>query len=58
MIPSSIHECLVLPDDSVHDPEELGEILRSVNSAVVDPQEVLADHVYRYDAEEKRLREC
>ena len=57
VIPSSIHECLVLPDDSVHDPEELGEILRSVNSAVVDPQEVLADHVYRDDAEEKRLRE-
>ena len=58
VIPSSIHECLVLPDDSLYSPEELGRMIREINRTEVAPEEILADHAYYYEAAEKRLREC
>lgn len=48
VLPSSIHECLILPDDGFYKTEFLNELVRSVNTTQVDPAEVLSDHVYHY----------
>ena len=51
LIPSSIHECLFLPDDEGADVDTLRMMVREVNETQVAPEEVLSDSVYRYDPE-------
>ena len=60
LIPSSIHEWILVPErewqgreDSLH---ELSEMVRTVNREQVDPEEVLSDHAYYYDIQEKAFR--
>lgn len=48
LIPSSIHEWLIIPDDGYVDEAQLGEMIREVNHETVDPEDRLADHPYRY----------
>ena len=55
VFPSSIHEVLILPEEKGLDVEEMQEIVRTVNTTVLDSQEVLSYQVYRYDREEQRL---
>lgn len=49
ILPSSIHEVLLVPEDDGIDIETLNEIVCAVNESEVSPQEVLADHAYYYD---------
>lgn len=49
ILPSSIHECIILPAIGGYSREELEEIVRQVNEAQVPEQEILSDHVYFYD---------
>ena len=49
IIPSSIHEILILRYDESIDPCELVRVIRDVNANVVEEQEVLSDSLYRYD---------
>ena len=56
VIPSSIHEVLLLKATKDEDTAYLNRMVRAVNEQRVAPEEVLADHVYFYDAEEKELR--
>lgn len=49
ILPSSIHEVLVIPADAYMDFRELEAMVKEVNAAQVAPQERLSDHVYRYD---------
>ena len=58
ILPSSIHECLLLRDDGIHTGEGLGQMVREINRSAVKPQEVLADHVYHYDRARKILTPC
>lgn len=51
IIPSSIHEILLCPDNGSVAPEELDQIVRDVNAVQVAPHERLADHVYHYNRE-------
>ena len=53
-MPSSIHECIVVPKRMGMSPKELGDMVREVNAAEVDREEVLSDRVYEYD----RDRNC
>ena len=55
IIPSSVHECLLLPDNGNCDSLELEAIIRDVNSTQVTPDEVLSDHAYYYDSNEKTV---
>ncbi|MCC6093594.1 MAG: DUF5688 family protein [Eubacterium sp.] len=48
IIPSSVHECLILPDDGNYSVSELNEMVRSINQTNVEEQDVLSDHVYIY----------
>ena len=48
LIPSSIHEWLILADDGTLDANELTAMIKDVNEIQVLPKEWLGDHVYRY----------
>lgn len=50
ILPSSIHELLVLPE-SLDYAERLKEIVREVNSTCLEQVELLSDNVYMYKRE-------
>lgn len=47
IIPSSIHEVIVLPDES-YDPEELSQLICDVNEMELEDTDILSDHPYYY----------
>ena len=55
ILPSSIHEVLLLPDTGREDSKGLKKVISEVNRTQVAPEEVLSDTLYRYDREEKRV---
>lgn len=55
IIPSSIHECLILPDDGSYSAAELNAMVCSINRTNVEEQDVLSDHVYIYKKPEARV---
>ena len=55
VLPSSIHEVLVLPDNGEMDVKELESMVRDVNAAEVAPHELLSDKVQFYDRASRTL---
>lgn len=55
LLPSSVHEILVLPDNGKLPVGQLEEMVAAVNRECVSPEEVLSDHVYYYNADSDRL---
>ena len=55
MLPSSIHETLIIPKDAGMEFKELEQMVQEVNQTQVTPGERLSDHVYEYDAKEHKL---
>ncbi|MDD3279535.1 MAG: DUF5688 family protein [Lachnospiraceae bacterium] len=55
VIPSSTHECIILPKSKVENGAYLKYMICSINEKVVDPDEVLADHPYYYDLQKETL---
>ena len=53
LLPSSIHEVLLIPDSGEFDLRVLEQMVREVNATTVDPKDKLTDSVYHYDAENK-----
>ncbi len=53
VLPSSIHEVLIMPDNGEMSADELKAMVTSINGDVVDPADVLTDQVYHYDAKER-----
>ena len=53
ILPSSIHEVLIIPDNGKFDTASLEQMVREVNATTVDITEQLTDSVYHYDAEAK-----
>ncbi len=49
ILPSSIHEVLLLPDEGDIDEEQLGEMVRDINEYVVGNIDFLSDSIYYYD---------
>lgn len=48
LIPSSIHEFIILEDNGVYSPAELESMVKDVNNSSVLPEELLSDNVYYY----------
>lgn len=57
IIPSSVHEVLLLKEDEIGE-ERLNGMVREVNETQMEPEEVLADHVYYYVPEKQQLIIC
>ena len=55
VLPSSIHETIVLPVTEDMDHHTLEAMVQDVNAGQVAPEERLSDHVYMYDSQEKEL---
>lgn len=55
ILPSSIHELLVVPKQDGMELSDLEAMVQEVNATQVAPEEKLSDHVYEYDAKEKEL---
>ena len=50
VLPSSIHELLIMPDNGLVDPKDLRKMIRSVNAQEVSPSEQLGDDPLYYNA--------
>lgn len=57
ILPSSIHEVLVVPKNGMAEPAELGKMVREVNRAEVAREEILSDRIYEYDKEHGKIRQ-
>lgn len=52
IFPSSIHETLFMPALPDSDGCMLPEMVREINAACLNPEDILSDNVYRYYAED------
>lgn len=55
ILPSSIHEVLLLPCSAGFGPEEIRSLVHEVNSSEVQPEDFLSDNIYRYNKTEGRV---
>lgn len=54
ILPSSIHEVILVPESFGLEPERMQEMVKEINQTGVAPEEVLSDSVYYFDGEEIR----
>lgn len=55
IIPSSVHECLLLPYDKSMPFELLNAMVNEVNASEVKEEEILSDHIYMYHRQTDRI---
>ena len=55
ILPSSVHELIILPDNGGYDEQALAQMVRSINSTQVQPEEQLGNKVLYYNAAMDRL---
>lgn len=58
ILPSSVHEVILLIEEESMDIGELNEMVRQINEDQVPREDVLEDHVYYYDREKRRIKMC
>ena len=58
VLPSSVHEVIIVPEKETDDCMNLNEMVASINAACVLPEEILENHAYYYDRIEDRLAIC
>lgn len=56
VLPSSLHETIVLPPKAESEYERLADMVREVNDTQVDVEERLSYHVYAYSRDEEALK--
>ena len=56
LLPSSVHEVILVPDGIECYPEKFAEIIKDINATQVLETEVLSDSVYYFDGNLKKLR--
>ncbi len=55
LLPSSVHEWIIIPDDGNMNRETLSEMIQEVNSTQLAVDEILSDHPYYYNRTTKVL---
>ena len=55
ILPSSIHEVIMVPADRINDPTKLLSIVHDANTTVVSTGDVLSDSVYYYDRKKDQI---
>ena len=55
ILPSSLHEVIILKDKYKNDVDNLHDMVQDVNGSVVDKQDFLSDNVYLYVREENKI---
>lgn len=52
ILPSSIHETILIPCDTLPDMEYMKDMVKEINATQLQPEEILSDNVYVYDGNE------
>ncbi|MBD5543798.1 MAG: hypothetical protein HDR01_06045 [Lachnospiraceae bacterium] len=55
ILPSSVHEVILVPEYDGKDLEGISEMVREINELEVAREEILSDHAYYYDKEEEKI---
>lgn len=55
ILPSSIHEMILIPAHEITDPPALFDMVREVNNTIVAKDDILSDSVYFYDYRQEKL---
>lgn len=55
ILPSSIHEVILVPDTMEVKAKDLCEMVKQANRTVVEEKDILSDNVYHYSRDERRL---
>ncbi len=55
MIPSSVHEFILIKDDGMPKAKDLNAMIKNVNETVLEPRDILSAQCYHYDAKNKVL---
>ena len=55
MLPSSVHEFILIKDDGTPKAKDLNRMIKNVNETVLEPRDVLSAQCYHYDAKAKLL---
>lgn len=55
ILPSSIHEVIILPSSCCLSHDELDEMIMEINDTQISEEDVLSDHAYYYSRKEKKL---
>ena len=55
ILPSSVHEVLLIPADNQISMSTLSSMVRDVNSSQLAREEILSDHVYYYSLETDQI---
>lgn len=53
ILPSSVHEVILVKDDGACGVEDFRQMVREINQSIVEPEDRLTDSVYYYDANSK-----
>lgn len=56
LLPSSVHEVLIVPSGVINDSDALKTLVEQVNGSAVSPEDKLSDSVYYYDATKREMR--
>lgn len=56
ILPSSVHEIIVLPKSAGSDPTDLKQIVKETNDNHVEKEEILSYSVYEYSRKEEKVR--
>ena len=56
ILPSSVHEVILVPDDGLQEPEELWKMVCEINETQVEPEDVLTDSVYYFSRKCKKIK--
>ena len=57
ILPSSVHEVLILPDDRTQEYDFYRNMVKEVNTTQVEPEEILSYSLYRYSREKEEIVE-
>ena len=55
MLPSSVHEFILIKDDGRQKAKDLNKMIKNVNETVLEPRDFLSNQCYHYDAKTKVL---
>jgi hypothetical protein len=55
MLPSSVHEFILIKDDGKPNAKDLNRMIKNVNETVLEPRDFLSNQCYHYDAKTKVL---
>ena len=57
ILPSSVHEVLILPDDHEQNYDFYRQMVEEVNTTQVEPEEILSYNLYRYSRKKEEIEE-